>query len=567
MKRFFILLFVLSVFSFSMHLASADFTVDAKVAEDPDVTDGFVTTLTFSNPVTGGSHTNSWGSSWENIVGDGSFIRTSIEWNAEKTVYTEKFTVDGDRAGIKTFDSGFATDADDNESPEIRLSVNFLDGAENVGAPYVTRFYFHNSSQINRRTKEVFPIWVSFSEPVEDFTYSDITVTGDSEVVTLTTSRPAKNGGKTYGFTLTPTGSGTVIFELGAGVATDSDDYKNTAHSQKLTLYSDFDAPTVTITPDTSDLQDSVFNVTVKFSEPVSFSYSHLVSRIPISFTGGTSRFLSRESDETIPGGSSRPAAQGLHHTFNYSVSVPSTSSSVTVSIPKDSMRDWVRNYAEATEFTFNIASKYDIDKDGDVDIDDIRLVVEALGNLSSNLRADVDGDRDVDKDDILLVIDNVDDDTEAPAISELLSNSSQEFLKALDPDALRSTLDALILESDGSLKYQRTIALLQSMLDAMRPEKTILLANYPNPFNPETWIPYELAKESSIVVTIYDVRGRVVRRLDLGHLPPGYYTSRNRAAYWDGRNAVGESVASGIYFYQLRTDNMSLLRKMLILK
>ena len=97
------------------------------------------------------------------------------------------------------------------------------------------------------------------------------------------------------------------------------------------------------------------------------------------------------------------------------------------------------------------------------------------------------------------------------------------------------------------------------------RPQQTQLLANYPNPFNPETWIPYQLASASNVQITIYDVRGAVVRRLDLGHQREGYYTHRSRAAYWDGRNGFGEHVASGIYFYQLKADNLSLLRKMVI--
>ena len=98
-------------------------------------------------------------------------------------------------------------------------------------------------------------------------------------------------------------------------------------------------------------------------------------------------------------------------------------------------------------------------------------------------------------------------------------------------------------------------------------PDQTGLLANYPNPFNPETWIPYQLAKASDVKITIYDTRGIVVRQLALGHQPPGFYTSRSRAAYWDGRNTLGERVASGIYFYQLEADTISLTRKMLILK
>jgi flagellar hook assembly protein FlgD len=93
------------------------------------------------------------------------------------------------------------------------------------------------------------------------------------------------------------------------------------------------------------------------------------------------------------------------------------------------------------------------------------------------------------------------------------------------------------------------------------------LLTNYPNPFNPETWIPYHLANASDVQITIYDTRGTVVRRLHLGHQREGYYTRRSHAAYWDGRNGVGERVASGIYFYQLQADEVSPLRKMLILK
>ena len=98
-------------------------------------------------------------------------------------------------------------------------------------------------------------------------------------------------------------------------------------------------------------------------------------------------------------------------------------------------------------------------------------------------------------------------------------------------------------------------------------PAQTVLLANYPNPFNPETWIPYQLAEPSDVKITIYNTHGLVVRQLALGHQPAGTYTSRSRAAYWDGRNSQGERVASGIYFYQFQTDNVLSLRKMLILK
>ena len=86
-------------------------------------------------------------------------------------------------------------------------------------------------------------------------------------------------------------------------------------------------------------------------------------------------------------------------------------------------------------------------------------------------------------------------------------------------------------------------------------PDTTALLPNYPNPFNPETWIPYHLATDAEVTLTIYDVRGGVVRTLTLGHQPAGVYETRHRAAYWDGRNQIGEPVASGVYFYTLSTE------------
>ena len=105
------------------------------------------------------------------------------------------------------------------------------------------------------------------------------------------------------------------------------------------------------------------------------------------------------------------------------------------------------------------------------------------------------------------------------------------------------------------------------SPIIASLPDSSQLLPNYPNPFNPETWIPYQLANSSDVQITIYDTTGMLVRTLAVGHQSAGYYTGRNRAVYWDGRNGLGENVASGVYFYQLQTDDISSMRKMVILK
>ena len=96
----------------------------------------------------------------------------------------------------------------------------------------------------------------------------------------------------------------------------------------------------------------------------------------------------------------------------------------------------------------------------------------------------------------------------------------------------------------------KQSIVILENILATFVPEKTVLLPNYPNPFNPETWIPYHLAKPATVTLTIYGANGTVVRTLALGHQPAGIYQTRSRAAYWDGKNDVGEPVASAVYFY-----------------
>ena len=123
-------------------------------------------------------------------------------------------------------------------------------------------------------------------------------------------------------------------------------------------------------------------------------------------------------------------------------------------------------------------------------------------------------------------------------------------------------------LADDGSIAFRQGVANLQNLLAALVvPQETALHANYPNPFNPETWIPYQLAVPAEATLTIYDMNGGVVRRLKMGYQAAGMYQSRSRALYWDGRNERGESVASGLYFYTLRAGGFTGTRKMLIRK
>ena len=107
----------------------------------------------------------------------------------------------------------------------------------------------------------------------------------------------------------------------------------------------------------------------------------------------------------------------------------------------------------------------------------------------------------------------------------------------------------------------------LQLNIGDVRPQETVLAQNFPNPFNPETWIPYQLSEPTKVWIQIYEGSGRLVRTLNLGWQPIGSYMTPARAAYWDGRNEIGESVSSGVYFYTLTAGDFTATRKMLILK
>ena len=142
----------------------------------------------------------------------------------------------------------------------------------------------------------------------------------------------------------------------------------------------------------------------------------------------------------------------------------------------------------------------------------------------------------------------------------------------------LGDTLELTVTDTHGNIAAERfnfTVdpmhlanAVLNVTLDGIgAPKQSLLLQNYPNPFNPETWIPYRLSENGQVSISIYDTNGRPIRTISLGYRSAGFYQDQGRAAYWDGRNDLGEPVASGIYFYQLITPSFQQTRRMLILK
>ena len=205
-----------------------------------------------------------------------------------------------------------------------------------------------------------------------------------------------------------------------------------------------------------------------------------------------------------------------------------------------------------------------DVNGDGVVSILDLVAVASNFGQTGQN-PADVNGDRVVNVTDIVLVAAMMEAAPAAPSmtpqIAETLTVTEIQkwitYTKQLQPtDATR----------------QRGIAVLEQLLVMLMeaeavPLDTALLPNYPNPFNPETWIPYQLVEAADVTMAVYAADGRLVRTLALGYQRAGVYRSRNRAAYWDGRNDFGENVASGVYFYTLTAGEFTATRKMLILK
>ena len=203
-----------------------------------------------------------------------------------------------------------------------------------------------------------------------------------------------------------------------------------------------------------------------------------------------------------------------------------------------------------------------DVNADGKVNKTDLLRVVNALGKKATpKMHTDVNTDGVVDVADLLLVIEHLDNPKDAAAPTH------QKIMILLNPEMLSEHLSILYAQNDGTLKYQQAIGFLENLLGAAYPERTLLHPNYPNPFNPETWIPYQLSKPAEVTLTIYAVNGNVVRRLALGHQPAGMYHSKSRSAYWDGRNEQGERVASGVYFYTLSAEDFTATRRMFIRK
>ena len=460
---------------------------------------------------------------------------------------------------------------------------------------------FSISVPTDTQSSSAFDIGISFNEIVFDFDVNDISLAGSTATATVTNRGYgwSTSGTVRYSFKVTPTTSGDLVISVPAGAAKDALDNQNTA-SGTHTVTVDMGIPSVSIT--STSVESGVLKVIITFSKAVSgFEQADLrVSGAGASITAweaatDNTTFTATVTATTsgyvncyVPAGvatdtDGRSNTASKLHSYRANLDPPS----VEVSVPTEeqsgafdvtitfseqvwgfdqadvsladstaaaTITDWTIKYAHSMHYRTTYEATITPTTSGTVVITipaDVATDQAYNGNTASNthsITVSLPGSR------------------LAPAsLSGIVLDPT--VLPTLDPEVLEAHLDILRAGSDGSLRYLQAIALIESILAEVRPEKTVLLANYPNPFNPETWIPYHLANDTDVQISIYDINGALVRQLDLGHQQAGYYTNRSRAAYWDGRNEFGERVATDIYFYQLQANNMSLLRKMVILK
>ena len=246
-----------------------------------------------------------------------------------------------------------------------------------------------------------------------------------------------------------------------------------------------------------------------------------------------------------------------LRDTRNVAIAfdIPKHTQTFTITVTDAWDRDGCDHYVIANACIIHresdtIDNSTDVNDDGFVNIIDLVLVAVRYGETIEGdtiPNPDVNRDGIVDLNDIVLVTENMASVGSAPTL-----------LRKMDWQQAYTHLPDAVVD--------KAIAVLEQVFN-VAPAKTTLLANYPNPFNPETWIPYKLETPAEVCITIYATDGTVLRKIDLGYQVAGIYQNRSRAAYWDGRNTQGEPVASGVYVYTLKAGDFTATRKMFILK
>ena len=220
----------------------------------------------------------------------------------------------------------------------------------------------------------------------------------------------------------------------------------------------------------------------------------------------------------------------------------------------------WSRNVLRPSMFSRAPPTPWDVNDDGKVDIIDLVTVAAVFGTAGVGLPGDANGDGIVSIIDLVTVASHFGETTALVTRAPQLPGAGHA---ALIQGWLRQARGV----DDGSERFRRGIDALERLLSAATPLQTRLFPNYPNPFNPETWIPFSVGETSRVTISIYHVAGTRVRTLDLGSLPTGEYAVHGKAAHWDGRNDHGEAVTGGVYVYELSAGNQRARRRMVVMK
>ncbi len=304
-------------------------------------------------------------------------------------------------------------------------------------------------------------------------------------------------------------------------------------------------------------------DITFRVKDNISgYSYSGIYLRDP---HGVTYSFRHYHDDFEKIYFSDNPTVYSTYHkTIILPVgSIPGTWGIAEMTVTDKAKNKLLADFTEIVRFEVDSEpeySQYDINQDGSVNILDLILVAKAF--VAYDEKADVNADGVVNILDLTLI---------ASAFGTTSNAAPALWTLNADNIPTRATVEKWLQDARqvnlSDPAFQRGIFTLENLLKTLTPKETALLPNYPNPFNPETWIPYQLATPADVSIAIYTSDGKLIRQLDLGHQPVGIYRHRSRAAYWDGRNTLGEPVASDVYFYTLTAGKYTATRKMLIRK
>ena len=451
-----------------------------------------------------------------------------------------------------------------------------------------------------------FSVTITFSEPVSGFAQSDVSLSGTASA-TITSWTASSN--TTYTAAITPTTSGEATVSVPANVAIDAANNNNTASNTKAVSV-DMDRPSVSVSVPSS-VQTGVFSVTITFSEAVS---GFTQSDVSLSGTASATITSWTASSNTTFIATITPATSG-----EVMLSVPanvatdaannnntaSNTKAVTINIPPPTPDPvtWMpdANLRAAVGTSLNLQPSETPTQAKMLHLTELKAAGRSISNITgieyaTNLTTARFAKNRISNISPLAGLTQLTrlrlQDNQVSSISSLsrLANLTELFLgnnQIADVTPLAGLVNLTTLRLAGN-PFENSGANAET-LNTLRaagvnidipaavgapagergayPDETLLLPNYPNPFNPETWIPYQLAEDGNVTLTIYDSRGVMVRRLDLGDQVPGYYIKQESAAYWDGMDENGEPVAIGLYFYQLSTPSFRQIRRMVVLK